>query len=164
MGLLSRHVHARWEWTHSLSTPVLRKGFLSWQEPFIIRMTAECFTTAKEYMNLPSLGLSVHHVRGSMIQRVLNELGHHDVSTPHDWKFEIWTKTIVIHKHNTCSAEIVSYAVAFLGLSFPQSIPQETKGGLSQETKCVRPKSEMKRSANKTQETAQNVSRSKRWW
>jgi hypothetical protein len=111
-------------------------------EHFILRMTAEWFTAAKEYMNLPSLGRSVHHVRGSTIQHVLNAQSHHDVSKPYDWEFEILTKTIVIQKHNPCSAEIVSYAVAFLGPSLPQPILQETKGGISQETKGVRPKSE----------------------
>ena len=61
-------------------------------------MTAEWFTEAKKYMNLPSFDRSVHHVHGSMVQRVLNAQGHHNVCTLDDWKYEILTKTIVIPK------------------------------------------------------------------
>jgi hypothetical protein len=94
-----------------------------------------------------------------MVKYVLDAQGHHDIFTPHDWKFEVLMKTIAIHtsRHNPCSAEVVSYAVAFLGASLPKSILQETKGDLSQETKGARPKSE-KNSTNKTQEPTQNVS------
>ena len=69
-------------------------------DTFMIRMTAEWFTEAKKYMNLPSLDRSVHHVHGSMVQRVLNTQGHHNVCTIDDWKYEILTKTIVIPKSN----------------------------------------------------------------
>jgi hypothetical protein len=34
------------------------------QEPFIMRMTAEWFKAAKAHMDSPSLGRSVHHVKG----------------------------------------------------------------------------------------------------
>ncbi len=34
------------------------------QEPFIMRMTAEWFKVAKTHMDSPSLGRSVHHVKG----------------------------------------------------------------------------------------------------
>ena len=55
------------------------------QEPFIMRMTAEWFSAAKAHMNSPSLGRSVHHVKGHRVQRTLDLQVHYKKPTPNDW-------------------------------------------------------------------------------
>jgi hypothetical protein len=42
-----------------------------YHEPFVTRMSAEWFKAAKTHMDSPSLGRSVHHVKGQHVQRAL---------------------------------------------------------------------------------------------
>ncbi len=105
-------------------------------EPFIMQMTAEWFKAAKAHMASPSLGRSVHHVKGDQVQPTLNSKVHPKGSTPNDWKFEVLTKMAVIQKQKIASEEWLAYASAFLAPSPQQSTPQEST---PQETKGARP-------------------------
>ncbi len=58
-------------------------------EPFIMQMTAEWSKAAKAHMASPSLGRSVHHVKGDQVHPTLNSQVHPKGSTPNDWKFEV---------------------------------------------------------------------------
>jgi hypothetical protein len=102
-----------------------------------MRMTAEWFKAAKAYMNSPSLGRSVHHVKGHRVQPTLNSQVHRKRSTPKDWEFEVLTKMIVIQKHQIASEEWLVYARAFLAPDLQPSTPLEPKRDLSQKTKGV---------------------------
>ncbi len=66
-------------------------------------MTAEWFKAAKAYMASPSLGRSVHHVKGDRVQPTLNSQVHPIGPTPKDWKFEVLTKMVVIQKQQIAS-------------------------------------------------------------
>ena len=69
-------------------------------EPFIMRMTADWFATAKRYFALPAHGRSVHHVKGHEVQAILSSTNYDSLPTPHDWEFEVLTKKVVFHAHN----------------------------------------------------------------
>jgi hypothetical protein len=106
-------------------------------EPFIMRMSAKCFKAAKAYMDSPSLGRSVHHVRGHRVQHTLNSQVHRKQSTPKDWEFEVLTKMVVIQKHQIASEEWLVYASAFLAPDLRQSTPPGPKRDLLQKTTGV---------------------------
>ena len=55
-------------------------------KPFIMRMTADWFATAKQYLALPAHGRSVHHVTGDEVQAILNSTDY-EPPTPKDWEF-----------------------------------------------------------------------------
>jgi hypothetical protein len=59
-----------------------------------MRMTAEWFKAAKAHMDSPSLGRSVHHVKGHRVQSTLNSQVHRKRSTPKDWEFKVLTKMV----------------------------------------------------------------------
>jgi hypothetical protein len=102
-----------------------------------MRMTAEWFKAAKPHMDSPSLGRSVHHVKGHRVQPTLNSQVHRKRSTPKDWEFEVLTKMAVVQKHQIASEEWLAYARAFLAPGLQQSTPQESDRDLSQKTKGV---------------------------
>jgi hypothetical protein len=106
-------------------------------EPFIMRLSAEWFKAAKAYMDSPSLGRSVHHVRGHRDRPILNSQVHRKQSTPKDWEFEVLTKMVVIQKHQIASKEWLVYARAFLAPDLQQSTPRGPKRDLSPKTKGV---------------------------
>jgi hypothetical protein len=96
----------------------------------------EWFKAAKAHMDLPSLGRSVHHVKGQDVQRTLTLQVHHkSPSEPKNWQFEVLTKMVIVKQQQIASEEWLTYARAFLAPSLQQSPPQESKRDLSQETK-----------------------------
>ena len=97
-----------------------------------MRMTAEWFKAAKPHMDSPSLGRSVHHVKGHRVQPTLNAQVHRKQSTPKDWEFEVLTKMVVIQKHQIASEEWLVYARAFLA---PDLHTPRTQEGLIAENK-----------------------------
>jgi hypothetical protein len=112
-------------------------------EPFIMRITAEWFKAAKTHMNSPSIGRSVHHVKGRHVQRALTLQVHHKcASQPKNWEFEVLTKMVIVKQQQIASEEWLTYARAFLAPSLQQSTPQESNRDLSQETKGAHQKSE----------------------
>jgi hypothetical protein len=105
-------------------------------EPFIMRMSAEWFKAAKAHMDLPSLGRSVHHVKGQYVQRTLTlQVHHRSASEPKNWEFEVLTKMVIVKQQQIASEEWLTYARAFLAPSVQQSTPQESNRDLSQGTK-----------------------------
>jgi hypothetical protein len=100
-----------------------------------MRMTAEWFQAAKAHMDSPSLGRSVHHVKGHRVQPTLNSQVHRKCSTPNDREFEVLTKMVVVQKHQTASKEWLASARAFLAPGLNQSTPPESKRDLDQKIK-----------------------------
>jgi hypothetical protein len=68
-------------------------------EPFIMRMTADWFATAKRYLALPAHGRSINHVKGHEVQAILSSTNYDSFPTPQDWVFEVLTKKVVFHAH-----------------------------------------------------------------
>jgi hypothetical protein len=91
----------------------------------------------KAYMNLPSLGRSVDHVRGYRVQLTLNLLVHvHCKQHTQRLEFQVLTKMVFVQKHYIASDESLSHAIAFLGPSFGSfDSPHMSKGALTQKTK-----------------------------
>jgi hypothetical protein len=98
----------------------------------------------KTHMDSPSLGRSVHHVKGQNVQRALTLQVHHKVSEPTNWEFEVLTKMVIVivKEQQIASEEWLTYARVFLAPSIQQSTPQESKRNLAQESKGARPKIE----------------------
>ena len=87
-------------------------------------------------MDLPSLGRSVHHVKGQYVQRTLTlQVHHRSASEPKNWEFEVLTKMVIVKQQQIASEEWLTYARAFLAPSLQQSTPQESNRGLFQGTK-----------------------------
>ncbi len=82
-----------------------------------MRMTSDWFAAAKAYRNLPSLGRSVHHVRGYRLQLTLTLQVHRKRGTSENWEFEVLTKMGVVQKHRI-SDESLAHAIEFLEPSF----------------------------------------------
>jgi hypothetical protein len=139
MGILSRHGHAKRRREHFLPTVFARVSFAN-QEPFIMRMTAEWFKAAKAHMDSPSLGRSVHHVKGHRVQSTLNSQVHPKCSTPKDWKFEVLTKIVVVQKHKIASKEWLAYARAFLSAWLTAIYTLRIKEGPISENKGCTPR------------------------
>jgi hypothetical protein len=95
-------------------------------EPFIMRMSAEWFKAAKAHMDLPSLGRSVHHVKGQYVQRTLTLEVHHRSVDKDDHRQA--TTNRFRRMANIC--ERIPCAS-----SLQQSTPQESNRNLSQGTK-----------------------------
>jgi hypothetical protein len=132
------------------------------QGKIIMRMTGEWFKAAKAHMASPSLGRSVHHVKGDRVQPTLNAQVHPKGPTPKDWKFEVLTKMAVIQKQQIASEEWLAYARAFLAPGLQQSTPQESNRDLAQETKGAHQKiGKIKNPPMKTPEPIKNESGSK---
>jgi hypothetical protein len=100
MGFLSGYGHARRNWKCHVSAIVLRQVSSVDMEPFIMRMTADWFATAKRHLALPAHGRSVHHVKGHEVQAILSTTNYDSLPTPQDWEFEVLTKKVVFHTHH----------------------------------------------------------------
>jgi hypothetical protein len=151
MGVLSRHVHARWESAHSLSTPDLRKSFLNWQGTFHHTYGCRMVHSCKRIHTLTfSRTLRASRTR-IYVQHVSNAQCHHDVSAPHDWKLKILTKTIGIHRHNPVRLRLYRMRLPFSVPLFRNLYPKKQRMTYPRKQKLYAPKakSQKKRSTNK---------------
>ena len=117
-------------------------------EPFIMRMTADWFATAKRYLALPAHGRSVHHVTGDEVQAILNSTDY-EPPTPKDWEFEVLTKKVVFHAHHWGSTTTTPDTTVPEPSTHTLTSRPETKGVLTPKTKGVTLPNDHKRSVKR---------------
>ena len=117
-------------------------------EPFIMRMTADWFATAKRYLALPAHGRSVHHVTGDEVQAILNSTDY-EPPTPKDWEFEVLTKKVVFHAHHWGSTTTTPDTTVPEPSTHTLTSRLETKGVLTPKTKGVTLPNDHKRSVKR---------------
>ena len=119
-------------------------------EPYIMRMTADWFATAKRYLALPAHGRSVHHVKGHEVQAILSSANHDSLPTPQDWEFEVLTKKVVFHAHRRGSTTTTPDTTTVPEPSTHTLTSHlETKGVLTPKTKGVTLPNDHKRSVKR---------------